>query len=133
MASCKSQDDVRQQVWKTLTDMNDCWTKGDGSDLVRYFHPRMVAIVPSSRERLVGRDACVAAWVGFAKSTTILSWKAIDPQIELFDNIAVVTYYFNIHFEMNGQTIEMNGRDMFTFVKEDDRWLAVADQYSPNP
>ena len=127
------QDGIREQVWNTLIELNDCWTKGDGSELVRYFHPRMVAIVPASRERLTGRDACVAGWVAFAKSATIHSWKAIDPKIELFDNTAVVTYYFDIHFEMNGQAIKMSGRDMFTFVKEDDRWWAVADQYSPNP
>ena len=129
----KPLDNVQQQVWKTVQDLNDCWTKGDGSNLVRYFHPRMVAIVPTSRERLVGRDACVAGWVGFAKLATILSWKGIDPQIELFGDTAVVTYYFDIHFEMNGRTIHMSGRDMFTFVKENDRWWAVADQYSPNP
>jgi ketosteroid isomerase-like protein len=127
------QDDVRQQIWKTVRELNDCWTKRDGTELVRYFHPRMVAIVPASRERLVGRDACVAGWVAFAKLAAIRSWKEIDPQIEVFDNAAVVTYYFDLRFEMNGQTIQMTGRDMFTLVREDDRWWAVADQFSPNP
>jgi hypothetical protein len=35
--------------------------------------------------------------------------------------------------EAGGQMIEMGGRDMFVFVKEDGRWWAVADQFSPYP
>ena len=34
---------------------------------------------------------------------------------------------------MGGQAIKMSGRDMFFFIKEGDRWWAVADQFSPYP
>jgi len=34
---------------------------------------------------------------------------------------------------MGGQTIKMMGRDMFVFIKENDKWWAVADQFSPCP
>jgi hypothetical protein len=113
--------------------MNESWTKGDGSTLANYFHPRMVAVTPTKRERLLGRDACIADWVGFARTAKILFLKESDPHIELFDDAAVVTYYFDMSFEMNGQTILMGGRDMLTLVKENGKWWAVADQFSPYP
>jgi hypothetical protein len=45
----------------------------------------------------------------------------------------VVTYYFDMSFNMGGQTINLGGRDMFVFVKEGEKWLAVADQFSAYP
>jgi ketosteroid isomerase-like protein len=63
----------------------------------------------------------------------VLHWEEIDPKIEIHGNTAVVTYYFDMSFEMGGQTIKMGGRDMFVFVKEGGKWWAVADQFSPYP
>ena len=127
------QDATKYEVWETLRKLNDCWTKGNGKDLVNFFHKNMVAITPTDRNRLEGRDACVAAWVGFASMAKVLHWEEIDPKIEIHGNTAVVTYYFDMSFEMGGQTIKMGGRDMFVFVKEGGKWWAVADQFSPYP
>ena len=127
------EETIKREVWNTLRELNDCWTKGDGSGLVNHFHKDMVAITPTKRERLVGCDACVASWMGFAKAAKINSWKEIDPLITLLGNMAIVTYYFDMSFEMGGQTIKMGGRDMYVFLKENGKWWAVADQFSPYP
>jgi hypothetical protein len=63
----------------------------------------------------------------------IHSWKQIDPKIQIYGNTAVVTYYFEISFERGGQKIDFAGRDMYVFIMEGNRWLAVADHFSPNP
>jgi ketosteroid isomerase-like protein len=124
---------AKREVWETLRKLNDCWTKGDGKDLVRYFHRDMVAITPTDRNRREGREDCVAGWVGFASLAKVLKWKEFDPQIQLYGDTAVVTYYFDMEFEMGGRAIRMGGRDLFVFAKEGNRWWAVADQFSPYP
>ena len=126
-------DPVKREVWETLRKLNDCWTQGDGSGLVEYFHKDMVAVTPMDRERREGRAACVAGWVGFVKAAKVIRWKETDPWVQLYGNTAVVTYYFDMEFEMGGQRIQTAGRDMFTFVQEDGRWWAVADQFSAYP
>ena len=128
-----SVDEAKREVWETLRKLNDCWTQGDGRDLVHYFHENMVAITPTDRLRREGRDACVAGWVGFAAHARIHHWKELDPQIQVFGSAAIVTYYFDMAFDMGGQTIHLGGRDMFTFIKENGKWWAVADQFSPYP
>jgi hypothetical protein len=62
-------------------------------------------------------------------------WKEIDPKVQVYGNgkFAVVTYYFDMSFDMVGQTIKMGGRDMFALVNEDGKWWVVADQFSPYP
>jgi hypothetical protein len=127
------QDRLKQEVWDALRALNDAWTKGNPEDLASYFHQNMVAIAATERNRLEGREACVASWVAFARAAKIHWWREIDPKIELFGQTAVVTYYFDMSFDMGGQTINLGGRDMFVFIKEGGRWWAVADQFSPFP
>jgi hypothetical protein len=71
--------------------------------------------------------------VGFVSAAKITNWQEIDPQIQVYGNAAVVTYYFDISFEMGGKEIKMGGRDMFVFVNEGAKWLAIANQFSPYP
>lgn len=124
---------VQQEIWQTVRAMNDAWTLGNPDDLANYFHRDMVAITATDRLRREGGSTCIAGWKGFAEATVIQRWEEREPLIRVYGDAAVVTYYFDMAFEMNGQTIAMGGRDMFFFVKEDGRWWAVADQYSAYP
>jgi uncharacterized protein (TIGR02246 family) len=123
----------QQAVWNTVRALNDAWTKGNPDELVNYFHQDMVAITATDQNRRVGRDACLAGWKDFAHAATIHHWKEIDPLVQLYGDSAVVTYDFDIAFDMGGNALALKGRDMFVLVKENGRWVAVADHFSPAP
>jgi ketosteroid isomerase-like protein len=128
------EDKTRQDVWQTLQSLNRAWTTGKVDELKNYFHENMVAITPVDRQRREGRQACIDGWAQFVAGTTkIHHWKELDPQIQIYGETAVVTYYFDMSFDMAGKTIVSTGRDMFVFVKEGGRWWAVADQFSAYP
>jgi len=126
-------DPVKREIWTTVRKMNDAWTKGNPDDLVGYFHRDMIAITATERNRIDGGADCVAGWKGFANAAQIHRWEEIDPVIHVYGDSAVVTYYYDMAFDMGGQSMELGGRDMFFFVKEDGRWWAVADQFSAYP
>ncbi|MCC6209004.1 MAG: nuclear transport factor 2 family protein [Gammaproteobacteria bacterium] len=126
-------DPIKDEIWATVRAMNDTWTKGNPDELTRFFHRDMVAITATDRRRLDGGAACVAGWRGFCNSARIHHWEEIDPVIHVYGSSAVVAYYFDMSFDMGGKTINMGGRDMFFFIREGERWWAVADQFSPYP
>lgn len=126
-------DPIKQEIWATVRAMNDAWTKGNPDDLSQFFHRDMVAITATDRKRLESGPACVAGWKGFCNAARTHRWEEIDPIIHVYGNSAVVAYYFDMSFDMGGKTITMGGRDMYFFVKEGERWWAVADQFSPYP
>ncbi|MGE5471061.1 MAG: nuclear transport factor 2 family protein [Bacteroidota bacterium] len=126
-------DPVRREIWTTLRALNDAWTQGQAQTLSDYFHPRMVAITASDRRRREGQAACLAGWQAFAAASSIQRWREIEPLIEVFGDAAVVTYYYEISFTMADRRVQQDGRDMFFFVRENGRWWAVADQFSPYP
>ena len=129
----KFEDSKKQEIWANVRAMNDAWTKGNPDDLAKFFHRDMVAITATDRNRLDGGAACIAAWKGFTNTARIHRWGEIDPLIHIYGNSAVLACNFDMSFDMGGQTINLGGRDMFFFVKENGRWWAVADQFSPYP
>ena len=130
------QSKMKEDVWRTIQKMNRAWVvEGDADKLKKYFHKDMVAITATDRERLEGRDACIASWKRFVEAAKIHYWKEIDPRVQIYGNgrFAVVTYYFDMSFDIGGQTIKLGGRDMFALVNEDGKWWIVADQFSAYP
>jgi ketosteroid isomerase-like protein len=124
---------VAAELWATVRAMNDAWTKGDPDRLRDYFHDAMVAVTPVDRNRLEGGEACVAGWKRFCDAARIHYWREIEPSIQTYEDAAVVTYYFDMSFDMGGKTVHSEGREMYFFVRENGRWWAVANQFSPYP
>lgn len=126
-------DPQQQEVWATVRAMNDAWTRGNPDDLKNFFHRDMVAVAPNVRHRLDGGPACIEGWKRFCDAARIHRWEEVDPVVRVYGDAAVVSYYFRMSFDMGGPNIETGGRDLFFFVKENGRWWAVGDQFSPYP
>jgi uncharacterized protein (TIGR02246 family) len=126
-------DHEEREVWETVEALNRCWTAGDPAGLREHFREDMVAVTPGDRLPLEGRDACVAAWSAYARSTQILSWEAHDPRVRIHGDAAVVTYLYDMVCEREGRRFQPAGRDMMVLVREGGRWRVVADQFSPYP
>jgi len=122
--------------WQFVQALNHAWTvERDAAKLAEFFHERMVAITPVDHLRRDGRAACVEGWEQFVKMAKMLAWRETDPKVDLYADgrCAVVTYYYEMDAEIGGQRVTLPGRDMLTLIKEDGRWWAVADQFSPYP
>jgi hypothetical protein len=127
---------IKQEVWQTILSLNKLWTVSNkAEELVNFFHENMVAITPSDIFRREGQSACVNGWKEFTDIAKVNYWKEIDPKIDLYGNgcFAIVTYRFEMSFDVSGHSIQMNGRDMFSLVKENNKWWVVADQFSSMP
>ena len=125
-----------KEILDFIAQMNHLWTfESKASDLKKYFHPNMIAIVPNIRDRIIGSAACVKGWSDFSQNFKTTKWLEKDHIVNFYCNntVAVASYDFEMSFEGNGQKISMEGRDMFTLVKENGKWLVVSDQFSQRP
>ena len=121
------------EIWRTVERLNATWTSGRVDELEQFFHDGMVAITPTDRLRLEGRDACVASWRRFVERAAIREWKTSDPLVRVFGEAAMATYYYDMLCEIDSKVVRLSGRDMFVLVHEGGRWLVVADQFSEFP
>ena len=124
---------IEKDVWDTVQALNRAWTQGHVEELVDYFHADIVAVTPTDRERLEGRDACLTSWARFVESATIESWTEISPRVQVYGSAAVVTYYYDLRCRSRGTDLRLEGRDMMVLIREDGRWWVVADQFSAYP
>jgi hypothetical protein len=60
-------DKAKNEIWKTLKDLNNVWTKGNPDDLKDYFHADMVAITPTDKKRREGRDHASQTGLNFRR------------------------------------------------------------------
>ncbi|MFH1213398.1 MAG: nuclear transport factor 2 family protein, partial [Candidatus Neomarinimicrobiota bacterium] len=95
---------IKSHVWQTVQAMNRSWTIDHNPQALRnYFHPNMIAITPGDSLRLSGQAACITGWSSFADQAQIISWKEIDPQIQIYgrNRFAIVTYYWEMDYEID--------------------------------
>ena len=52
--------------------MNRAWTTSHVEELRNYFDENIVAITPTDRHRLEGREACIAAWAAFVEQAKVI-------------------------------------------------------------
>jgi hypothetical protein len=126
---------AEKEIWAAIQAMNRLWTiENRPEELRHYFHASMVAITPSDRHRLEGREACVAGWTRFAHMAKTVRWVEKEPQIQVFEEkFAVATYTYEGTFIIGGKETSFQGRDMMTLLKEGGKWWMIADQFSPYP
>jgi len=114
-----------EEIRKLIERMNDAWTKGGPGKLAPFFHENIVMVSPDFTQRTQGREACAASYDDFCKQAVILDFKIGVPGVEVFGNTAIATYAYEISYEMGGEQFNDTGRDIFVFVRENGRWLAV--------
>lgn len=127
---------LRDEVWGTVQAMNRAWTlERDPARLRDFFHRDMIAVTATDRRRLEGREACIASWARFVEAARVTRWVEVEPKVQVYCGgaAAVVSYDFELAFEMGGRVLALGGRDTFTLVREDGRWWIVMDHFSSHP
>jgi len=113
------------EIQQLIQRLNDAWAKGNPRELANFFREDIVMINPDFSQRTEGREACVASYEGFCKEAAILDLKIGEPVIDVFNDTAIASYSWEIAYEMGGERFNDTGRDIFLFVREDGKWMAV--------
>jgi hypothetical protein len=108
-----------------VRELNRTWVSGAPQKLGPFFHPDIVIVHPGFQGRSVGREACVASYVEFAKNAKVLAFEEREPEVDVFDDVAVVSYTFDIAYDLEGRRYREQGRDLFVLRRQRGRWRAV--------
>lgn len=129
---CEKNTD-REKILQILHKINEAWSKGEADQLKEYFHDDLVILGPNLQRMGEGKKACMESYKEFIAQAIVHDYREIDHTIDVWGNTAVVTYVFDISYEMNGQTFRESGHDMFVFNREGEQWLAVWRMVLPSP
>jgi uncharacterized protein (TIGR02246 family) len=115
----------RQEIREVVEQLNDAWVKGSPEKLATFFREDIAMVHPDFVQRTEGREACIASYVDFCSQAKVNDFKLGETSIDVFGDTAVATYSYEISYEMGGERFTDSGRDLFVFIRENDRWQAV--------
>lgn len=115
----------RQEILELIERLNDAWVKGSPEQLSIFFREDMAMLHPDFIHRTEGREACIASYVDFCSQARVNDFKLGETSIDVIDHTAIATYSYEISYEMGGEQFTDTGRDLFVFIRENDRWQAV--------
>ena len=116
---------AHEEIWQIVKEINDSWVLGRPENLDHYFHKEIVFVAPGFSQRIEGRTACVDSFRDFCKNARVCDFKSADPAIDIFAGTAIATYSFKVEYELNNETFQEGGRDVWVFIRAEDKWLAI--------
>ena len=115
----------QQEIWQIIQAINDAWLKGQAEDLIDYFHDDMVIVTPDGKEQGRGKVVCVESYKGFSSMAIIKDFTNRDTAVEVYGNTAIASYTFEMTYEMNNQSFNDIGRDIYVLNRKAGKWLTV--------
>ena len=113
------------EAWSLVERLNRTWVEGHADRLGPFFDPDIVIVQPGFQGRSVGRGAAVQSYIDFCSQAKILDFRELEPDIDVNGDVAIVSYTFDISYEVEGRRLREQGRDLFVLRRENRRWRAI--------
>jgi hypothetical protein len=117
------------EIRSVLKTINGAWLSGNPDavqlTLTSCFHPEMVMKGGDLRTVAAGRDACVQSYIDFIQRAKVSDFQQDEPDIHMFGDAAIASYTWRIAYALEGKEYDESGSDMFVFVRQKGKWLAV--------
>jgi hypothetical protein len=124
---------TQQEVWGIIEEINSAWLNGQPDRLLPIFHERMTIVGTGGRRYGEGKAACVDSYRTFVENAKIAFFETVDPQVDVYETTAIVSYSFAIEYVLNGEQKRDLGRDTFALERSNGKWLALWRQLIDQP
>lgn len=122
MTTAESRDDSAAAAIRRI---NQAWLAGRVDDLAPLVHPDVVMVFPGFVGQVAGREGFLEGFREFCANARIHEFHERDHQISVTGEVAVVTFRYDMVYELSGQRSRASGRDLWVLAKQAGRWLAV--------
>jgi ketosteroid isomerase-like protein len=117
--------DVRAELLAVIRRLVSAWRIGNADELTTLLHPDVVFVQPHFGGRTDGREACVDGFRDFTSQAKINKYGDTDHAIDVFGPLAMVSFRYELAWEMEGEHHRETGHDLLLLVREEDRWQIV--------
>ena len=113
----------------------DAWEaiKNKQTDKLADYYADDASIFTSDQAyRISGKDQVVGNLKSWLASSDLRAYQMLDPQVQVFGNTALLSYYFTYSGVTGGKDFSESGRFTAVFVKRGGKWLCVHEHESTN-
>ena len=105
--------------------LNQAWLEGRVDDMASLVHPDVVSVFSGFEKSQEGRDGLLAGFRDFVQNANIDGLQEQDLRADVVGDTAVVTYRFDMFYEIPSGRYRSTGRDFWVFQQQGEAWLAV--------
>ena len=120
---------IAGEIRGVLATINSAWLGADpealSATLQSCFHRDMVIKGCGLDSEAEGREACVRSYLDFIEQAKISDFKQNEPDVRIFGNTAIASYNWRIAYSLESKEYDERGSDVFVFLRENEKWLAV--------
>ncbi len=115
----------RQEILALITAINAAWLEGRVEELREYFHDDIVFVPPGFEGRIEGKEKCVGSYHDFMSQAIVKDFKTAEPKVDVWGDTGVVSYPWEMAWEMGGQSYRESGHDLLVLARGAEGWRAV--------
>jgi len=119
--------DEQREIWELVRRSNRAWTSGAAHEVAELFDEHAVVIAPGLQGRVEGRDAIVRSYEDYIHHSRTHSFEEEEHSIDVFGDLAVVTYRFAIRYTVNSEDGERDetGQEVLVLRRGPSGWKAT--------
>ena len=119
--------DEEREIWELVRRSNRAWIAGAVHEVANLFDEHAVVVGPELQGRAEGRDAIVRSYEDYVHHARTLSFEELEHSIDVFGDLAVVTYKFAIRYSVSGEAEERDetGQEVLVLRRGPSGWKAL--------
>jgi ketosteroid isomerase-like protein len=109
-----------------LSEINRIWQEAAPDEIAARIAPHFthdaVVTAPSLARVARGRERVAESYADFARNAKMIEVRIDEPEVDLFDGVAVATMTWRIRYEFGGKRGAERGHDTYVFRLDDGAW-----------
>lgn len=120
----------QQAVLAIEREMVRDFNTGKIEELLAHFHPRVVGFSSTRQGRISGRAAMRKTFDYYRHASAKMKYGIVKPQVQAFDDIAVVTFTWTVELGTGRPRHTIHGRGSHVFSRKGEKWQIVHEHFS---
>ncbi|MFC2134911.1 nuclear transport factor 2 family protein [Bacteroidota bacterium] len=118
-------ENEKTKLWGLIESINYLWTNGQAEHLGPFFDENVIHVDQDYQTLTTSKEELLKSYKSFCDNAIINSFSESEEKIEIFGTTAVVSYSWNIQYEMNANSYDEKGKEILVLSKETGKWLIV--------
>ena len=119
--------DEQREIWELVRRSNRAWVAGAAHEVADLFDESAVVIAPVLQGRVEGREAIIRSYEQFVHRARTHAFEELEHSIDVFGDVAAVTYRFAMRYTLNGEDAERDetGQEVLVLRRTPSGWKAL--------
>ncbi len=122
--------DVQQELLAIEQKCAEAFNRRDLDAILQYFSDRISGFSSTKHERFSGKEELRKTFEYYLNEAQEVNYRFTDPETAVFEDIAILSFYWTVTLKNNGKVSEIAGRGTHVFQKTDHGWQIVHEHFS---